>query len=170
MRREENHLVMEYKAPYEGREPRWENLTSYLPKGFLDTMPVEVVYVDRPGTQAESLLGVGLYSCTDYGTAFERRDPEALEAKVRDDFRSVQACKVTRQLCPVCGKPSYGRWYMRREDNYKPTGKKIGRECGHIAPEEDWRDSNEIAVRIRVSVHRNGYTPIAQFADGSYQS
>jgi hypothetical protein len=74
-----------------------ENWTDNAPDAVVQALPHKVVRIQRRQTALESLIGIGLWSCTDYGTAWAENDDEALIAKVRADERHVQACKVTRK-------------------------------------------------------------------------
>jgi hypothetical protein len=72
--------------------------TDFIPPDIMAeifaTVPVSVQYRDRQHTTLEALIGVGLYSVTDYGTAYAAKDPHGLRAKVIADTNSTQACKV----------------------------------------------------------------------------
>lgn len=72
-----------------------ENRCDTAPDGILYEMPWAVVRQNRAQSFAEAYLGTGLYSCTDYGTAWNSDDDNALIEKVLSEERRTQAVKIT---------------------------------------------------------------------------
>lgn len=79
-----------------------EGITDQLPQAARELVAaLPVVYAkpeNREGNFLESYIGVGLYSCTDYGR-WRDKPLEDLEDHVRDSIRKewLQACKVVRK-------------------------------------------------------------------------
>ena len=73
-----------------------ENWTHDAPDEAVLSLPIRVVRSERRMSWVESYIGLGLWSCTDYGRAWEGTDADVIE-KVTADLRHVQACKITRK-------------------------------------------------------------------------
>jgi len=63
-----------------------------IPENIWRELPFKVHRVNRGMTWEESYLGVGCFSVTDYGTAWNSDDDHVIESVKRD--RGVQACKI----------------------------------------------------------------------------
>jgi hypothetical protein len=74
-----------------------ENWCDYAPAGLVQSLPWAVVRQDRSQSFAEAYLGTGLFSCTDYGTAWDANDDAALIAAIKADERHTQAIKICRK-------------------------------------------------------------------------
>lgn len=74
-----------------------ENRCDNAPDGILYELPWAVVRQNRAQSFAEAYLGTGLYSATDYGTAWNADDDIALIQKVLEEERRVQAVKITEK-------------------------------------------------------------------------
>jgi hypothetical protein len=77
-----------------------ETFTDSAPREAILTLAetLTVVRQDRAGTWNEAYLGIGsLWSCSDYGRAWERPDEE-LVAEIRERLTTerVQACKIVQ--------------------------------------------------------------------------
>jgi hypothetical protein len=66
---------------------------SYLPDSIFPSLNFVVYRSERPQTLREKLLGMGVYSCTDYGDHKRMTDDELI-AKVKT-HTSVQATKIS---------------------------------------------------------------------------
>ena len=71
-----------------------------MPDEMFKALSFKVYRSGRVQTTVESLLGVGVYSCTDYGRHKHQTDEELI-AKVRE-HSYVQACKVVDKNLKVC--------------------------------------------------------------------
>ncbi len=143
-----------------------DTLYDTLPKDVWHSMDFRVVRTNRASGFMEQYIGVGCYSSTDYGDAWESNDNQALIQKVRDDRLSTpQAIKVARYLCPTCGEVAKPRWTSPEyNDDHKgmPKGYKVG-ECMHPSLPEVWEQSNELCDAVVINVHPKGYTVLGVF-------
>jgi hypothetical protein len=74
-----------------------ENWCDKAPAGLVQSLPWAVVRQDRSQSFAEAYLGTGLFSCTDYGTAWDANDDAALIATLKSEERHTQAIKICRK-------------------------------------------------------------------------
>lgn len=74
-----------------------ENWCDTAPSEMVQALPHKVTRSDRRQSFLESYIGVGLWSVTDYGRAWEANDAESLIAHVRAEETHVQATKVARK-------------------------------------------------------------------------
>ena len=142
-----------------------DDLYDTLPKDLWQSMDFRVVRTNRGSGFMEQYIGVGCYSSTDYGDAWESNDSPALIRKVRDDrLGTPQAIKVARYLCPTCGEVAKPGWVSAYNDDHKgmPKGHKVG-ECMHPSLPEVWEESNEVCDAVVINVHPNGYTVLGVF-------
>jgi hypothetical protein len=81
-----------------------ENWCDRIPSDIVQSLPHYVIRSNHRQTFVEAYIGVGLWSCTDYGRAWDSTAPgasddegDALIASVIDDETYVQATKVCRK-------------------------------------------------------------------------
>jgi hypothetical protein len=74
-----------------------ESLYDFVDGDIVRLLPVVVRRLNRGQSFLEAYIGVGLYSATDYGRAWDSDDDEALIAKVREDYFTVQGTKIARK-------------------------------------------------------------------------
>lgn len=77
------------------KDHRSEDVYDYAPVDILLSIPVRVVHKQRTQSWAEQYIGLGLYSCTDYGRYKDMSDEELI-AHVRsgNSFRRTQALNI----------------------------------------------------------------------------
>jgi len=88
-------LCPECGGDFEGKS--LENWTDTVPVEIVSLLPVEVVRSSREHSFIEHNIGVGLFSCTDYGRSSELSD-EKLASSVQEEIlrRPPQLCKIVR--------------------------------------------------------------------------
>jgi hypothetical protein len=79
-------------ARCDGSSSITEERTDWLPKELWQGLPFRVIRSLREQSWAERFLGVGCYSCEDYGRAWGMTDGDVVK-EVRE-HGSVQACKI----------------------------------------------------------------------------
>jgi hypothetical protein len=74
-----------------------EQWTDSVPGEIVSLLPIEVVRSGREHTFFEHNIGVGLFSCTDYGKSWDLSD-EKLASSVQEEIlrRPPQLCKIVR--------------------------------------------------------------------------
>ena len=74
-----------------------ESICDSAPDGLVQSLPWAVVRQDRAQSFAESYLGTGLFSCTDYGRAWDADDDDALISSLKGEERHTQATKIAQK-------------------------------------------------------------------------
>ena len=64
-----------------------ENWCDNAPAGLVQSLPWAVMRQNRAQSFAEAYLGTGLFSCTDYGTAWSQNDNDGLISHIKSDER-----------------------------------------------------------------------------------
>lgn len=80
---------------YRNADP--ETICDYAPPGLVQSLPWAVVRQDRAQSFAEAYIGTGLFSCTDYGRAWESPNDLDLIDSIKADERHTQATKIARK-------------------------------------------------------------------------
>lgn len=83
-----------------GTHYKQANSCSYLPDSIFPSLAFKVYRSDRPQTIAESLLGVGVFSCTDYGRHAQQTDTALIDSVKAHG--SVQATKISKEDGTIC--------------------------------------------------------------------
>lgn len=92
------------KGQYENAEP--ETFCDTIPLSIYTTIPVVVYRTGQPMNFLESLIGMGcLYSCTDYGRAWNDKTDEKLiqEVKIQQHTQATKVCKEDGTFCNHIG-------------------------------------------------------------------
>ena len=141
-------------------------MTDSLPTGALANIPAVVVRIDRESSWNEQYIGLGtIFSVTDYGDAWSTPD-DVMLAKWSEKDERPQACKVARELCPVCGITTDSGYVKIPDDTalgYRYSDeRRVGKNCGHVADRAAWTVA-ALASHIVIVVTRGGWAPRAIF-------
>lgn len=105
---------------YRDHDP--ENICDNAPEGLVQSLPWAVVRQDRAQSFAEAYIGTGLFSCTDYGRAWDAADDAALIAKIKGDERRTQATKIARKTDdPLVYQVATGIVVLLTPNGYSPV-------------------------------------------------